>query len=106
MELNAFITLFCGIALLAAKPGPGVMTVATKAMGEGIMPVIYFMVGTNLVKIIFFTLVILGYSVMPENALVVAIVLKTLTALYLIWMGVQGIKKLDPEAEPHERLLK
>lgn len=105
MDLTAFITLFSGVALLAAKPGPGMMTVATKAMGEGLLSVLYFMVGTNLVKIIFFTLVTLGYGLMPEKALIVSIILKTVTALYLIWLGVQGLKKRDPDTEPNERIV-
>lgn len=102
MDFEALTTLFFGVALLAAKPGPGMMTVATKAMGEGLPSVLSFMVGTNLVKIIFFVLVVLGYGLLPERALAVTVVLKTVTAAYLIWLGVQGLRKLDPDAEADE----
>ncbi len=106
MTFDAFLTLFCGVALLAAKPGPGMMTVATKAMGEGLGSVISFMVGTNLVKIIFFVLVVLGYGLLPERALFVSIILKTVTAVYLIWLGAQGFKKLDPDARANDDIVK
>lgn len=106
MDLNAFLTLFAGVALLAAKPGPGMMTVATKAMGEGLTQVLYFMVGTNLVKILFFTLVVFGYGVISDKALFVTILLKSFTALYLIWLGAQGLRKPDPEAEANQAIAK
>jgi threonine/homoserine/homoserine lactone efflux protein len=106
MDLNSFITLFSGVALLAVKPGPGMMTVATKAMGEGLSSVIYFMVGTNLVKILFFTLVILGYGLLPDRALFIALILKSLTAVYLIYLGAQGLRKPDPDAQANEAIVK
>ena len=106
MTFEAFFTLFCGIALLAAKPGPGMMTVATKAMGEGLEAVGSFMVGTNFVKIAFFTLVVFGYGLLPERAIIVSIILKALTGLYLIWLGIEGFKKLDPDQTPNHAVLK
>jgi threonine/homoserine/homoserine lactone efflux protein len=106
MTFEAMMTLFFGVALLAAKPGPGMMTVATKAMGDGIKSVLSFMVGTNLVKIIFFTLVVFGYGLLPERALAVSIILKTVTAVYLIWLGAQGFRKLDPDAEANQIIVK
>lgn len=105
MTFESLMTLFFGIALLAAKPGPGMMTVAAKAMGEGIGSVIAFMVGTNLVKIIFFTLVVFGYRLLPDSALALAIVLKVATAAYLIWLGVQGLRKLDPDARADQAIV-
>lgn len=106
MNLDSFLTFFCAIALLSAKPGPGMMTVATKAMGEGIKEVLYFMIGTNAVKILFFTLVVLGYSLVAEKALFVTILFKSFTALYLIWIGVQGLRKPDPEAEADPSIIR
>jgi threonine/homoserine/homoserine lactone efflux protein len=106
MTFDAIMTLFIGVALLAAKPGPGMMTVATKAMGEGLPSVLSFMVGTNLVKIIFFVLVVLGYGLLPERALAVSVVLKAATAAYLIWLGAQGFRKLDPDAVANQAIVK
>lgn len=104
MDFQSFLTLFCGVAVLAAKPGPGMMTVATKAMGEGLPSVIYFMVGTNLVKILFFILVVLGYGLLPERAFAVTILLKAATAAYLIWQGAQGFKNRDPNPQGNQEI--
>ena len=106
MNADALITLFFGIAVLAAKPGPGMATVAAKAMSEGLPSVISFMVGTNLVKIIFFAAVVLGYGFIPEKAVFISIVLKTIAAAYLIWLGVQGLQKPDPNATPNEEVVR
>jgi len=104
MDFQSFLTLFCGVAVLAAKPGPGMMTVATKAMGEGLPSVISFMVGTNLVKILFFILVVLGYGLLPERAFGVTIILKAATAAYLIWQGAQGFKNRDPNPQANQEI--
>lgn len=106
MTFDAILTLFFGVALLAAKPGPGMMTVASKAMGEGLPSVLYFMVGTNLVKIIFFVLVVMGFGLLPERAIIVTTVFKAVTAAYLIWLGAQGFKKRDPDDAAHASALK
>lgn len=95
MDTQALIALFTGVALLAVKPGPGMMTVASKAISEGVESVLFFMVGTNLVKILFFTLVVFGYHVVSDDMLFISIVLKALTAVYLIWLGIKGLQKFD-----------
>lgn len=95
MDTQSMIALFTGVALLAAKPGPGMMTVAAKAIGEGLDSVIYFMVGTNLVKILFFALVVFGYHMVADDMVFLAILLKAITAVYLIWLGIKGLKKFD-----------
>lgn len=100
MDFNALFTLFFAIALLAAKPGPGMMTVATKAMGEGLGSATAFISGTALAKIVFFTLVVLGYRLIEDTAALFSVVLKSLTAAYLIWLGVRGFLKAVPEAQP------
>ena len=95
MDITALVSLFIGIALLAAKPGPGMLTVAIKAISEGLGSVGAFMVGTNLVKILFFTLVVFGYHLLPKDVIFLSILLKSLAAVYLIWLGVEGVKKFD-----------
>ncbi len=97
MGLESIIALFLGVAVLAAKPGPGMVTVASKAIGEGIKPVLFFMVGTNLVKILFFGVAVLGVSFANGDMLFVSILVKSLAAVYLIYIGVQGLQKFDIE---------
>lgn len=106
MNIDALITLFFGVAVLAAKPGPGMMTVATKAMGEGLPSVLSFMVGTNLVKIIFFAAVVMGYGYLPQQAVFLTIILKALTAAYLIWLGFKGLQKPDTDAQAHDDIVR
>lgn len=96
MDFQAFAALFLGVAVLAAKPGPGVMTVASKAVSEGIRPVLYFMAGTNLVKILFFSFAVFGFTVAEDKLLFFSILVKSLAAVYLIWMGVQGVRRFEP----------
>jgi threonine/homoserine/homoserine lactone efflux protein len=91
MDLQAALILFIGIAALAAKPGPGMVTVATKAIGEGLDSVIYFMVGTNLVKIFFFVLVVFGYHILQAQMFYLSTFLKALGTIYLLWLGIKGL---------------
>ena len=89
------IALFTGVALLAAKPGPGMLTVASKAISEGLESVLFFMAGTNLVKILFFCLVVFGYQFIPVDIVFISIMLKSAASVYLIWLGIKGLQKFD-----------
>lgn len=86
------IALFTGVALLAAKPGPGMLTVASKAISEGLESVLFFMAGTNLVKILFFCLVVFGYQFIPDDIVFISIMLKSAASVYLIWLGIKGLQ--------------
>lgn len=101
MTFETIMALFIGVALLAAKPGPGVMTVAMKAIGEGVPAVLSFMVGTNLVKILFFCLVVFGYQTVEGEWVFISLLLKALAAVYLIWTGIKGFQKFETP-EPNE----
>jgi threonine/homoserine/homoserine lactone efflux protein len=92
MEIQAFFALAIGVAVLAAKPGPGMLAVASRALGQGMRPVLAFVTGTNLVKIIFFTIVVLGFTVVEDYLLFVSILVKALAAVYLIWLGIKGLQ--------------
>ena len=95
MTFEIILTLFFAVALLAVKPGPGMITVASKAIGEGLPDAIHFMLGTSVAKLVFFSLLVFGYSFLPERDLVMTIILKVVAAFYLIWLGVRGFKKLE-----------
>ncbi|MCI5060209.1 MAG: LysE family translocator [Alphaproteobacteria bacterium] len=95
MDFASITALFIGVALLAAKPGPGMLTVASKAISEGLHSVGFFMLGTNLIKILFFTIVVFGFHILPEDIMFFSILLKSLAAVYLIWLGIRGLKKFD-----------
>ncbi len=106
MGFEGLIALFLGVMALAAKPGPGMVTVATKAVSQGILPVLYFMVGTNLVKILFFLIVIFGLNQFNDHLLFLSILIKAVAALYLISIGIKGLQKFSLEFESQQPVLK
>lgn len=95
MGAEGLIALFLGVMALAAKPGPGMVTVATKALSEGLLSVLSFMVGTNLVKILFFLVVVFGFHYLEQQILFLSILIKALAATYLIWTGIQGLQNFS-----------
>ncbi len=92
MDIQAFFALAIGVMLLAVKPGPGMLAVASRALGQGMPSVIAFVTGTNLVKVLFFTIVVLGFTVVEDHLLFVSILVKSLAAVYLIWLGIKGLQ--------------
>lgn len=98
MDFQAIATLAFGVMVLAVKPGPGMLAVASRALGQGMGAVGAFVTGTNLVKILFFGLVVAGFTVGGEKLLFASILIKALAAVYLIRIGVKGLQEGGPPA--------
>lgn len=99
MDFQAILALSLGIMVLAMKPGPGMLAVASRALDGGMPAVLAFVTGTNMVKILFFTIAFFGISVAEDHLLFFSVLVKALAAVYLIWMGGRGLMtaKIPPE---------
>jgi len=88
---TALVSFFLFELALAMKPGPGMLAMASYAMGQGAKPVFIFTVGMNLVKLIFLALVVYGFKIAEEHLLLAGIMIKALAAVYLVFLGVKGL---------------
>ena len=93
MDLAALGTYAMTIAVLALKPGPGVLAVVTKTAGRGAARFLSYMSGATLGEVVYLALVVFGAVVFAEELLFVSIFLKALAGAYLIYLGVGTLTK-------------
>lgn len=93
MGIEAILTFAIAVGALAIKPGAGMMMVMSRAIAQGFGAVLAFVLGFCVVSILFLGLVIYGYQFIAVDIVFISILIKSLTATYLIWLGVKGVMK-------------
>ena len=80
------------IMALAIKPGPGIVAVVSKTAARGVAGFLSYMSGALLGEIIYLGIVVYGFSHLPTDFVFISLLLKSLTAAYLIYMGVRTLQ--------------
>lgn len=94
IDIQTLLILATMMAGFSIKPGPGMLAFASRAISEhGMKSVFVFMLGNAPVKAFFLFLVIIGYHKLGDFQLFVMILIKSLAAVYIIWLGVKGLQK-------------
>ena len=99
MQLESWIA-FCSIALLAtATPGPAALLVSVNSLSVGFRKSLATVLGNVSGLFIMSGLSVLGLSAIVLNSALAFIVIKTMGAAYLIYMGLQlwknGVGKIE-----------
>jgi len=102
MTIEAIFTLALAIAALAAKPGAGMMMVMSRSIAGGWSACLAFVTGFCIISLLFLGLVIFGYKFISVDIVFIAILLKSLAAVYLIWLGIKGLKQANDPLEMTE----
>lgn len=97
MDLQTILTFALAVFALAVKPGPGMMTVISRTLSHGMMGCYSFLLAVCLVSYFYLGLVLAGLKFAEEDLLFVSILLKSCAAVYLIYLGVKGLKNPDVE---------
>lgn len=92
MDQQAIITLAFAVFALALKPGPGMMMVMSRTMAQGMSACFSFLLGFLLVTFAYLMLVFISFNIPGLDMLFITILIKTLAAVYLIWLGFKGLK--------------
>lgn len=95
MTLEAIITLAVAIAALTLKPGPGMMLVISYTISGGMRGCLSVLLGAQLVNLIFLAIVFAGFKSLAVDMVFIFILVKAWAAVYLIWMGIQGLKNTN-----------
>lgn len=93
MTTEAILTFALAVGALAIKPGAGMMMVMSRAISQGMGAVLIFTAGFCIISILFLGLVIFGYKFVEVDLVFISIFIKSLAAVYLIWLGVKGVMK-------------
>ncbi len=95
MTLEAIITLTIAVLGLAIKPGPGMMMVMSRTMGQGMKACFTFLIGFLLITFLYLVLVFIGFQMTNIDLTFILILIKSLAAVYLIYIGVKGLQNPD-----------
>lgn len=93
MTLQAILTLAMAVFALAIKPGAGMMMVMSRSLSQGMGACLTFVLGINIVSIFYLMLVFFGFKYAQVDLVFISILIKSIAAVYLIWMGVKGLQQ-------------
>lgn len=101
MSFDSLLGLFGVMVLLAVVPGPAVFAIISRSFSSGTLQCIAMTAGIVLGDYVFIILALLGLSALAEIMGTASIVVKYLSAAYLIWLGYQllNIKAVPFEIE-------
>lgn len=106
MGFEEIVTLAIAVLGLALKPGPGMMMVMSRTMAQGMGACFTFLIGFLLITFLYLVLVFVGFQTLNMDMVFITILIKSLAAIYLIYIGVKGLQSPDvaygkEEAEGH-----
>ncbi|MCL1124738.1 LysE family translocator [Shewanella surugensis] len=108
MSTMDLIALISAMLLLAIVPGPDVFAIIARSFSSGFSRGIYMTMGMILADYLFIVLALFGLSALSEIMGTAFIVIKYLSAMYLIWLGYKLLKssaiKMDIEANAQSSL--
>jgi len=91
MTIEAILTFAIAVAALAIKPGAGMAMVMSRAVSQGFWAVMAFVLGFCIVSVLFLGLVVFGFKYVDVDLVFISILVKTLAAAFLIWLGIKGL---------------
>jgi threonine/homoserine/homoserine lactone efflux protein len=105
MNITGLAAYALAVAALAAKPGPGIVAVMSRTAARGFRGFSAYMSGAVLGEVFYLGLATFGYSYIRQDMMFITLLLKALTAVYLIWLGIKFLNEThSPQAAPQKHL--
>lgn len=95
MSLEAAFALSIAIILLTIKPGPGVLAIISRSLSGGFPSGLAITLGISTIHMVFYGIVVAGLSLLETQMEFISFLFKSLGAMYLIYVGVKGLSKLE-----------
>jgi len=92
MSIDSLFALFCAMLILAIVPGPAVFAIIARSFSSGKLQAFYMTAGIILGDYIFIILALFGLSALAEIMGTAFIIIKYLSAAYLIWLGIKMLR--------------
>lgn len=94
MNGEAFLLLVISLAVLTIKPGPGMVAMVSRGLSDGFLPAFMIALGIATFHLVYFPLAALGFSFSGPHAGMITLFLQLVGGIYILWMGVKGIRNL------------
>lgn len=109
MSIDSLFALFCAMLILAIVPGPAVLAIIARSFSSGKLQAFCMTAGIVLGDYIFIVLALFGLSALAEVMGTAFIIIKYLSAAYLIWLGIKLLRtkadSIDIEASKNSSLI-
>src|SRR5690348_4931667 len=92
MNLNLLIAFIVASLILLATPGPDLLAVIGRGIGQGRHAAIITVIGYALGDAIQTTFAILGLSALIQSSAIAFEIVKYIGAIYLVFLGIQEIR--------------
>ena len=92
MTATSLLTLFTAMFVLALVPGPVVFAVIARAFSSGLKHALYLILGVLFGDFVFIILALFGLSALAQMMGETFVIIKYLSAAYLIWLGVSLLR--------------
>ena len=89
MDFLTTLTFMGAIFIFMATPGPGTLTIVSRALSSGFKHAIFMSLGMALGDIIFLLLAIFGLNIVAQTFSTLFIIIKVLGGAYLIYLGLK-----------------
>jgi len=97
MTIDSLFALFSAMFILAIIPGPAVFAIIARSFSSGNIQAFYMTVGIIMGDYLFIFLALFGLSALAELMGSAFFIIKYLSAVYLIWLGIKLLRtKTDP----------
>jgi len=97
MTIDSLFALFSAMFILAIIPGPAVFAIIARSFSSGNIQAFYMTVGIIMGDYLFIFLALFGLSALAELMGTAFFIIKYLSAVYLIWLGIKLLRtKTDP----------
>jgi threonine/homoserine/homoserine lactone efflux protein len=93
ISLDQFLTFGLAALIIIVIPGPSVVFTIGRALAYGRRVALATVVGNTLGLLTIVALVALGLGVVVQESIVVFTVLKLAGAAYLVWLGVEAVRR-------------
>lgn len=102
MDLQMIFTFAMAVFALAVKPGPGMTMVVSRTISSGLSSCFMFIAAVCIVSLFYLGLVLAGLKFAAEDLVFISILLKTMAAVYLIYLGIKGLMNPTTELQIRE----
>lgn len=99
MSIISLFTLVGAMLLLAIVPGPGVFAIIARSFSSGFSRGVSMTMGMLVADYLFIVLALFGLSALSEIMGTAFIVIKYVSAVYLIWLGYKLLKSTATKME-------
>ncbi|HIO92628.1 MAG TPA: LysE family translocator [Leucothrix mucor] len=110
MDLSTWLLFVLVTSIMVISPGPAILLAITNSIGFGLRSTVYSTLGNELGLLVISSIAILGLGAVLQTSTTLFLILKTVGAAYLIYLGIRqwrsGMPLFSSDNKPAEQQTK